>query len=283
MRPISGRRLELVRSLVVVYSAVWCAVRLPHHLGLVDLPDARWVPVGAFAPLDAPPPDALVVAVLLATIALAVAAATRRAPRVVTPLWAAGLLFTATWASSWGQLFHTENLLVLHAGVLAATAITRRPDPAFVLRAMAIVTAVAYVVAGLAKLRGSGWAWLAGDVLREQVAFDNLRKAVLGAPTSPLGTALVDLAWPWPALAVATTAVELGAPLALAGRRAAAVWSGAAWLFHVGVLALMAIGFPYQLAGVAFAPLLPVERLRIPRVLRRWSASPSPSPSSSPP
>lgn len=280
---MSQRRLDRVRQLVAAYSAVWCAVRLPHHLALADLPDARWVPVGVLAPFDAPTPDPLVVGVLLATVVLAVAATTRQAPRIVTPLWAAGLLLTATWASSWGQLFHTENLLVLHAGVLAVAAVSRRLDATATLRAMAVVTAVAYVVAGVAKLRGSGWAWLAGDVLREQVAFDNLRKAVLGAPTSPLGTRLVELAWPWPALALATTVVELAAPVALAGRRAALVWSAAAWVFHLGVLALMAIGFPYQLAGIAFAPLLPVERLRVPRVLRRWSASPSPSLSSSPP
>lgn len=35
---------------------------------------------------------------------------------------------------------------------------------------------------------------------------------------------------------------------------------GATWTSHVGVLALMAIGFPYQLAGIAFASLFPVER-----------------------
>ena len=77
-------------------------------------------------------------------------------------------------------------------------------------------------------------------------------------------------------------AVELGAPLALLGRRCGVAWAAAAWLFHVGVFALMAIAFPYALSGIAFAPLLPVERLRLPRPLRRtvaprWSASPSPS------
>jgi hypothetical protein len=271
-----------VRVLVALYSAIWCAVRLPHHLGLGDLPDERWVPVGALAPLGAPPPAPVAAAVLLAAPLLGIAAATGRRPALALPAWSLAVLLTATWASSWGQLFHTENLLVLHAGLLAASVLVRL-DAATTLRALGVVTAAAYVVAGVAKLRTSGWDWVAGDVLRDQVAFDNLRKAVLGAPTSPLGSRLVDLAWPWPALALATTAVELGAPLALLGRRAATWWTAAAWVFHVGVLALMAIGFPYQLAGVAFAPLLPVERSRIPNVARRWSASPSPSPSSPPP
>lgn len=257
---MTAARLERVRLLVAAYSAVWLAVRLPHHAGLADLPDARWLPVGVLGALDAPPPDAVVLPVLGVAVLLAVAAAVGRHAAVVLPMWALAVLLTATWGSSWGQLFHTENLLVLHALLLAGGAVARL-DPSTTLRAMAVVTAAAYVVAGVAKLRGSGWAWLAGDVLRDQVAFDNLRKAVLGAPTSPLGTRLVGVGWPWPVLAVVTTAVELGAPLALAGRRGAVVWSAAAWLFHVGVLALMAIGFPYQLAGVAFAPLLPVERL----------------------
>ena len=50
---------------------------------------------------------------------------------------------------------------------------------------------------------------------------------------------------------------------AAAGR---AWWIAAAWGFHVGILVLMAIGFPYQLLGVAYAPLLPLERIRLPWV-----------------
>jgi hypothetical protein len=49
------------------------------------------------------------------------------------------------------------------------------------------------------------------------------------------------------------------------------VWVAAAWSFHVGVLGLMAIAFPYQLSGVAYLALLPVERIerRVHSVLRR--------------
>ena len=62
------------------------------------------------------------------------------------------------------------------------------------------------------------------------------------------------------------------APLALLVRhRLRAVWIASAWLFHVGVLALMAIGFPYPLAGIAFASMVPLERLaaRVPVLARR--------------
>ena len=53
-----------------------------------------------------------------------------------------------------------------------------------------------------------------------------------------------------------TILVELLAPLALVWKRFAVVWITSAWLFHVGVLALMAILFPYQVTAIAFAPLV---------------------------
>ena len=49
------------------------------------------------------------------------------------------------------------------------------------------------------------------------------------------------------------------------------LWSVVAWGFHVGVGLLMNIGFPYQLAFVAFMPLYRVERLLELRPLRRWA------------
>jgi hypothetical protein len=180
-------------------------------------------------------------------------------------VWAATILLVATYVSSWGQLFHTENLLVLHALVLAAWALAPRPvDPVTVLRALVVVVVAAYVVAGVAKLRGSGWDWLEGDILRNKVAFDNLRKSVIGAPASPFAETALGAGWLWSPLAVLTLVVELGAPVALLGRRWATSWIVAAWAFHVGILAVMAIGFPYQLLGIAYAPLLPLERIRLP-------------------
>src|ERR671910_506907 len=149
----------------------------------------------------------------------------------VGPLFAVAMLVLATLDSAWGQVFHTENLVVLHLLILAA-------GPA-----------------------AGGLDWLDGDTLRHLVANDNLRKALLGDSYSPIGTHMVGQAWLFPPLAVVTVAVELGAVLALRGGRWRTAWVAAAWLFHVGVLALMAIVFPYQLAGVAFAPFFRLERL----------------------
>jgi hypothetical protein len=128
-------------------------------------------------------------------------------------------------------------------------------------RLVSLVTVLTYVLAGWMKLRNGGWEWLSGDVLRIQVAFDNLRKVVLGDRWSRLGAALVAQSWIWRPLAAATVVVELGAPVALLGGRWRNAWVACAWLFHVGTLALMAIMFPYPLSGVAFASLFPLERL----------------------
>ena len=44
-------------------------------------------------------------------------------------------------------------------------------------------------------------------------------------------------------------------------RRLRNLFIGGLYGFHVGVLATMAIGFPYPLSGVAFAPFFEVERI----------------------
>ena len=53
--------------------------------------------------------------------------------------------------------------------------------------------------------------------------------------------------------------VPMIAPLALLGRRLAWIWALGMWLFHVGVLLIMAIMFAYPVSGIAFAPLFAVE------------------------
>ncbi|HEX6420735.1 MAG TPA: hypothetical protein VFZ77_19690 [Acidimicrobiales bacterium] len=275
LAPAPAARLAVLRILVGGYATAWTAVRLPAHLAHIDQPPDRWQPVGALAPLASPPPAGVIMAVAVAAPLLGLLVVAGWRIRVVGPLLAAATLLLATLDSSWGQVFHTENLVVLHLVILAVApgaadtlAVGRRgPAPApdgrygWPVRLAAVVVVVAYVIAGVAKLRSGGLDWMGGDTLRHLVAHDNLRKALLGDSWSPLGARAVAHAWLFPPLAVLTVAIELGAPVALLGRRWRTVWVGAAWGFHVGVLALMAILFPYQLAGVAFAPFFRLERL----------------------
>jgi hypothetical protein len=224
--------------------------------------------------LSDPLPGALVVALVALTLVLAVPFVLGLRYRLVAPAFALSFLWVTTYRSSWGMLFHTENLLALHvcllAGSPAADAYSldaRRLPPSSSLsgnygwaaRAMSATTAICYVLAGLAKLKLAGPVWLEGDLLRAQIAYDNLRKIEMGSSYSALGAALVHYEAPFVVLALMTVALELGAPLALVGRRIALVWALLAWSFHIGVQALMAIPFPYQLSFVAYASLFEVE------------------------
>lgn len=282
--PAPAARLALFRIAVGVYAAGWSLARLPAHLDLADRSAARWDPVGPWSLVDSPPADAVVAALALAAPLAGIALAVGWWHRVVAPLAAAVLLGLTALASSFGQVFHTENLLVLHLFVLAvapaADALVpgRRglePDAVedrygWPLRLASVLVVATYALAGVAKLRIGGADWLDGEVLRNLVAHDNLRKAVLGDVHSPLGTALVGHAWAFAPMAWATVVVELGAPVALLGGRWRTAWVAAAWTFHAGVLALMAVLFPYQLLGIAFLPFFRLEQL-LDRARRRSS------------
>jgi hypothetical protein len=286
LAPAPAERLAMLRILVGGYAVVWSLARLPEHLAHTTQPAHRWRPPGVLAPFDAPLPDAAMLALALGTPLLGLAFAAGWRFAILGPSFAVALLTLTTLDSSWQQIFHTENLLVLHAGILAlapgaADALTvrrfrqeERPplEPharyGWPGRLAAAVVVVAYLVAGLAKLTDGGLAWADGDALRNLIAFDNTRKAVLGDVYSPFGTWLVGYGWVFPPLAVATLAIELGGGVTLLGGRWRTGWVVAAWLFHVGVLALMAILFAYQLSGIAFAPFFRLERLPLPKSLR---------------
>ena len=111
-----------------------------------------------------------------------------------------------------------------------------------------------------------------GDILRHHVAIDAVRKQLLGSISSPLAGPLIDARWLFGALAIATMILELGAPAAMIGGKVALIWVIGIVGFHYGVLALMAIGFPYPMSGIAFASFFRSERLGhwAARRLKRW-------------
>lgn len=270
-----ARRLALLRLLVGGFALVFLLGRLPGFTNVAEFGRAEFVPTGVVKLfLRHPLPSEAVVGLACAALLLSVPFVLGLAYRFTAPLFALVLLWVTTYRNSWGMLFHTENLLVLHVLVLAASpaadalSLDARgrptPEPAgaygWPARAMTWATVACYVLAGLAKLKLAGPVWLEGGLLRTQIAYDNLRKIELGSPHAALGAALVHYEAPFLFLALLTMALELGAPVALFGRRIAAVWALAAWGFHIGVEALMAIPFPYQLSFVAYAAFFEVER-----------------------
>lgn len=285
--PAPAARLASVRALAGVYVLGYFALRAGHLAAAARFAEGRYSPVGLASLVPSPLPAPLVYASVAAAALSGVAFAVGFRYRVTGPLFAALLLWVTSYRNSWGMIFHTDNLTVAHVLVLglapaadARSLDARRrgapPPPeshryGFPLRLLCLITVITYVLAGVAKLRNTGLGWASGETLRVWIGIDNLRKKELGDLYSPLGFALLQVRWAFPAFAVYTLLVELGAPLALCGRRFAKIWCWCAWLFHVGVLACMYILFAYPLSGIAFAPFFDVERVALRR--RRPSAT----------
>jgi hypothetical protein len=270
MRPLDAQPLAFFRIAVGAFAVSYLLVRWTNLTSSTAFAPSQFAPVGIVTIASEPLTAWLVYALLISTVVMGVTFTTGWRFRLTGPLFAVLLLWVLSYRNSWGQVYHSENLLVLHVIVLglvpAADALSldaRRQasipsnarDYGWPLRLCALITVLTYFVAGWAKLDASGLAWVTSDALRNQVAYDSLRKALLGDYSSPLGTWLVGHGWAFKPLALATLVVELGAPLALLGRRVAVVWAVAAWLFHAGVLATMMIPFVYPLVGLAFVPL----------------------------
>lgn len=260
--PAPAERLAGLRILIGTYALGYLLGRLPELYAVARYGAGHFEPVGIVRVLAAPLAPGVVLAIGGATCALLVAFIAGSALRVIAPLTALALLWTLTYRTAWGQLFHTENLLVLHIGVLALAAlIGSGAGHGWPIKLMASLTAATYLVAGIAKLRIAGTAWIDGELLRNHIAVDNLRKALLGDPIAPLARLVLDHPSPLIVFSVLTLVIELGAPLALLDRRVGYVWALGAWGFHVGVVLLMNIWFIYPLVGAAFLPLLPAERV----------------------
>lgn len=276
LTPMPAQRLALLRIAIGGLALVYLAVRLPNLVGLADFAGRQFHPVGVTSLLSTPlPPHWVPVSLGLALLS-GVAFVLGIGFGLTGPVFALSFLWITTYRSSFGMVFHTENLLALHLLLLgasrAADALSvdaRRParsavEPSaeygWAIRAMCVVTVLAYVLAGVAKLKLAGGPWLEGELLRRQIAYDNLRKLELGTEVSPLGPWLVRHRGFFPWLAVGTMLVELGAPIALTRPRAAQVWVVAAWGFHLGVLLFMSIAFFYPLSGFAYLSFFPLER-----------------------
>jgi len=285
--PVPARRLAYVRAAVCGFATVYVAIRSTHLWAVTRLRTDRFDPVGVVSLLVDAPTSRLVVGVTIAaTVATGAAATLGWRFRWTGPTFALLLLWVLSYRLSWGQVLHTENLMVLHVIVLgfspSAFAFSldsrgREPVPdersfGWGLQLMTLLTVLSYAIAAWAKIRNGGMDWMTGDVLRNQVAYDNLRKHLLGDVHSAFGGWLTRYRWLFPPLATASMVIEIGALAAIPRSRLRPLWVGGAWLFHVGVLVLMAILFPYQLLGFAFLSALPVEAI-VDRGLGRWRRS----------
>jgi hypothetical protein len=277
-----AERLAMLRILTGVFAVIYLLVRLPVFLQLGDR-RSGFDGVGLATVLDRPVDAVVVDLMVAATLVAGIGFAIGWRFRVSGPLFAFGMLALGSYRGSWGQLLHFENLMVLYLLIISLSPAAdawsidarrrpsgreRRADPGsesvaygFPVALAALVLVITYVIAGLAKLRYGGLDWVIGDTLRNHVAYAAARLDLLGGSPSPLAGWAVRLDGIWPIVAAATIVIELAAPVALLGGRLRTAWVLAVWLMHLGVLALMLIGFPFPLFLVAFAPLYRVERL----------------------
>lgn len=288
--PLGPARLATLRVLTGAFAVIYFVVRAPVMASFQSFRPSQFEPVGLARILESPLPTVWVLALYLAAISVGVAFTLGAFYRLSGPAFALLALWVTSYRNSWGMIFHTDNLLVVHLCVLAlsdaaaALSIDARgrseppPDGRFgwPVWLVSAVTVVAYLLAGIAKLKATGIEWIHGDTLRNYIAFDAVRKAQVGSIHSPFGAWLVQYAWPFPLIGTLTLVLELGGPLALLHARAARIWVYGVYGFHLGVLATMAIAFPYPLSGVAFLSFFDCEQLwrwRGLRRIRRWLES----------
>lgn len=271
-----AERLAAFRICVGVFVVVYLTVRFPVFWALADKPASSFAGVGPLGWLDRPVPGPVVRSTLLAALASGIALLLGYRYRVAAPAFAAAVLLLTAYRSSWGQLLHFENLFVLHVLLLAVSpaadtwsldarrAGPRRRDPVtygFILQLACVAVVATYVIAGIAKIRLGGFEWATGDTLRNHIAYSAVRLDLLGGDGSPLAGVVVRNSWMLPPMAAVSVVIELAAPVALLGGLFRNIWVASAWAMHVGILALMLVGFPYPLFLVAFAPFFALERL----------------------
>ncbi len=277
-------RLGTIRVATFGFAAAYLLFRGQHFTGVIGLPRSAFEGIGAAAWLGAPMPPGAVWGAWGMAVCGCTAAALGIAYRYSGPLAAALLTWVACYRSSFGMLFHTEHLLCLHALLLATAPaaeslvfrggvwrLRSRPETrssracGIWIYGLSVVTTITYLVAGVAKLKASGWSWAEGDALAAQIAYDALRKAEYGRMYSPLGPIIVQFPWLFPPLAFGTLVLELGAPLVLFHRALGRWFARLAWGFHFGVLLTMFIVFAYPLSFLAYLSFFEPERL-----LLRW-------------
>jgi len=285
-------RLAALRILVGGYALWYVGSRYDLYSRMGRSAADLFDPVGVATLLPGPIPPLIFDVVVGLTLVANVAFVLGWRHRYTGPLFGALLLWLLCYRNSWSMIYHTDNVLVLQVLILGLTpaaaafsldaAARRRSerrdgvrhgstavrDPAsdwrfgWPIRLMCMVAAIAYVLAGIAKVAGPlGWSWATGEALRGQLAADSLRKELLGSGAPDLVFMLYGHVWLFTIIGIGTLIIELGAVAALWNRRVSQLWAVNAFLMHWGIFVLMDIRFLYPMTGVLFAPFFRVERV----------------------
>ena len=197
------------------------------------------------------------------------------------PAFAILQLLFFTYYNSWSVLTHQSNTLVLQILIIGLVSaadslsfdawrakITKGVESqrehwqyGWPIRLICAATLMTYFLSGTTKVaEGIALEWANGTALRSQIAIYTIRQDLLGVDTS----SLFHLLYPYEELflffGIATLVLQLGAPLALFGKRLGMIWAIMAWMMHWGTFLLVGITFIYQMSGLVFLPFFDIEK-----------------------
>jgi hypothetical protein len=209
-------RLAILRILIGAYTLWYLVPRYSMFVEIGRTNPALFDPVGVVAFLDQPIPVLAFQILVIATLACNVFFILGWKYRYSGPAFALLLLGVLCYRNSWSMIYHSDNVLVLHALILgltyaadtfsldafmrsrsasraesaSGTARGRRSGESWQygwpIQLMCAVTVITYFLAGVAKVAGPlGWSWGSGEALRSQIAVDAMRKELLGSAAPP--------------------------------------------------------------------------------------------------
>lgn len=271
-------RPAVLRVLLGLYTLYYLAPRYSMYMKIARSAPSLFKPVGVASHLNKPVPVGVFRGLLIATFAANVLFIFGFRHRYTGPLFAGLLLWIMSYRNSWSMIYHSNNVLILHAVILglsrSADALsvdsladaTKSKDPhwryGWPIKLMNTVTILTYFLAGVAKVKGPlGWKWGGGGSLRSQIAVDGLRKEVDGGEAAPLAYALHNNLFVFTIMGVGSLILEIGAPATLVSKRLSRLWAIGAFQLHWGIFFLMKIRFRYQMAGLIFAPFFDLDRV----------------------
>ncbi|SCE83816.1 Vitamin K-dependent gamma-carboxylase [Micromonospora echinospora] len=258
-------RIAAFRTLVYLFVAGDLVFFTPWVRTHASVPGELYRPLFVSRLLHLPTPtEWLITGIFWTLLALALLAATGRAPRLLG--WSVFVLYLH-WmviAMSYGKVDHDRFGLLVALAVLPTAGRARHGDPTrteaggWALRVTQIAVVCTYFLAAWAKLRFGGLDWMTGSVLARAI----LRR----------GTDLADVIAQVPYLLIAAQfgimAFELLSPVVfLVPDRWRTTVVGFFYSFHAVTMATITISFAPHL--VAMASFLALERIRPLVLLRR--------------
>jgi hypothetical protein len=278
-RPGTARNLGITRAVVCAgLLAIYATGKFAAYGSVATVfHDPRWLPV-------APEPLLRAAHVLwLATLALGALGLFTR-PALTLSFLLGGYLLALD--ASFGRIHHNDLAPVIALGVLALSragdafsldALRRHlPEPppdaeySWPLRAIQLTLTLAFLAAGISKLRHAGLDWVTADTLRLRLVQND--RTLVPSRTLPIHLARYPLACN--VLAAGTVGIELLYPLALVSRTGRALLVPASLLMLLGFAALF--GPRFTTFGVLSAAWVPWGRVL--RRLTRRGAAPGPGP-----